>query len=137
MPGIYVPTTTPETQPFWAAAAGGELALQFCGRCERFYFVPRPFCPRCWSREVEWRPVSGRGTLASYVISHIPVRGIYEEIPFVIALVDLAEGPRMLATLTGVAPDPGELPLGAAVEVDFEAREDLHLPVFRPLSEPA
>lgn len=124
------PVPTPETQPFWDGTAAGELRLQRCRRCDRHYFPPRPFCPTCLSDEVAWEAVSGEGTLHTYVINHRPAPGWDE--PYAIAVVELAEGPRMMTNIVEVDQTPEALVLDMPVEVTFEARGDLMLPVFRP-----
>jgi hypothetical protein len=80
---------------------------------------------------VEWRTVSGRGTLASYVINQRPTPPFDAETPIVVAVIDLEEGPRLLSNIVGVEPTPENLAVGAAVGVDFEQRGDQVLPVFR------
>ena len=74
MTGKPVPVPTPETQPFWDGCAAGELRIQRCADCGRPYFYPRPVCPACGSRNVEWFTASGRATLYSYVINYRPAR---------------------------------------------------------------
>ena len=73
--GRPLPVPTPETAHFWEGTRLGELRLQACGDCGHTYFPPRPFCPSCASRKVEVLRASGRGTLHSYVISHLPAPG--------------------------------------------------------------
>jgi uncharacterized protein len=125
------PVPTPETQPFWDGCRERTLRVQRCDRCERHFFYPRVSCPTCGSAaQVRWVEASGRATLHSYVISHIPAPG-YEP-PFVIAIVQLDEGPRLLTNIVGVAAEPGALVLDMPLGVDFEPRGDLAVPVFRP-----
>lgn len=126
-----VPAPTPETAPFWKAAARGELMLQRCIPCHRFYFYPRPFCPQCGSSDVEWERVSGRATLASYIINYRPLTGERNE-PQVIALVQLEEGPRLMTNIVNIEPVAEALSLDMALEVTFEPRGDMMLPVFTP-----
>jgi uncharacterized protein len=128
-----VPVPTPESQPFWDGAAAKELRLPFCAECERFFFYPRIVCPHCQSRAVEWRTGSGRGRLASFVISHRPQMGI-EHAPFVIALVELEEGIRLMSGLVDVEPDPEHVSLDMELEVTFQQRGDQWLPMFRPVT---
>jgi uncharacterized OB-fold protein len=128
--GGTVPLPTPETAPFWAGTLAGELRIQRCNACGRYYFYPRPFCRYCASRDVEWRTVSGRGRLVSYIINYRPLPPAAPDTPQIIALVELEEGPRMLTNMVGVAPDPDRLRLDAPVQVTFEARGDQALPVF-------
>jgi uncharacterized protein len=129
--GGLKPTPTPETAPFWAAAAAGRLSIQRCRTCRRHYFYPRSFCPACQSADVEWTDVSGRGRLVSYVINHRPLPPADLDVPQVIALVELEEGVRMLTNIVGSPAEPASLPLDASVSVAFEPRGDLNVPVFR------
>jgi uncharacterized OB-fold protein len=129
--GGLAPTPTPETAPFWAAAAAGRLSIQRCRTCGRHYFYPRSFCPACQSADVEWTDVSGRGRLVSYVINHRPLPPADLDVPQVIALVELEEGVRMLTNIVDSPAEPAALPLDAPVSVAFEARGDLKVPVFR------
>ena len=124
------PLPTPETQPYWDGCAAGELRLQRCTHCDAHYFPPRPFCPDCLSDEVHWEALSGRGTLHTYVINHRAAPGF--EAPYAIALVQLEEGPRLMSNIVGVDQTPEALVLDMALEVTFEARGDVHVPLFRP-----
>lgn len=130
MAGGTVPVPTPETAPFWAGTLAGELRIQHCKGCGKYYFYPRPFCRYCQSRDVEWRTVSGAGRLVSYVINYRPLPPADPAEPQVIALIELDEGPRMLSNIVGVAPEPENLPLDARVRVRFEPRGEQALPVF-------
>ena len=127
-----VPVPTPETAEFWAGAAAGELRIPKCLDCGELYFYPRPFCPRCQSANVIWTPVSGHATLASYVINYRPTPEFERPDGQIIALVDLAEGPRLMTTIVGVPPEPEMLTLGMPLIAQFEPRGDLFLPVFAP-----
>ena len=126
-----IPTPTPDTMPFWAAAKQGRLVIQHCRPCARAYFYPRDNCPRCGGTEVEWRDTAGHGRLLSYVINHRPFPPVDPPEPQVIALVELDEGVRLLTSIVDAPPDPAALPLDAEVEVGFEPRGDWQLPVFR------
>ena len=124
------PLPTPETQPYWDGCAAGELRLQRCTHCDAHYFPPRPFCPDCLSDEVTWEALSGRGTLHTYVINHRAAPGF--EAPYAIAVVQLEEGPRLMSNIVDVEQTPEALVLDMALEVTFEARGDVHVPLFRP-----
>jgi uncharacterized protein len=130
-----VPIPTPETQPYWDGAAAGELRIQRCLDCGEAYFYPRPLCPSCGSGNVEWFTASGRATLYSYVINHRPAPGFEADAPYAIAVVQLAEGPRMMTNLVGVAPTPEALQLDMELRVAFERRGEVTLPVFTPVME--
>jgi uncharacterized protein len=124
------PLPTPETAPFFAAAARGELALPFCDVEDRPFMVPRRHCPTCGSDRISWRPASGRATLHSYVVNHRPAPGFAT--PHVIAIVRLAEGPTLMTNLVDVAPDPAALVLDMPLTVRFEQRGDQVVAVFAP-----
>jgi uncharacterized OB-fold protein len=130
-----VPKPTPETKPFWAAAKQRQLMLQRCTDCSEFYFYPRPLCPRCLSRNVEWKPVSGRGRLHTFVINHRPPRNFPVQAPYIIGIVELDEGPRLMSNIIGIEADPKLVHCDMPVEVVFEdITDDITLPKFRPLN---
>ncbi|MBX9394997.1 Zn-ribbon domain-containing OB-fold protein [Streptomyces sp. TRM72054] len=119
-----VPETDAFTWTYWDAAARGRLLVRRCGACGRAHHYPREFCPYCWSEDVTWEEASGRATLYTWSVVHrndLPPFG--ERTPYVAAVVDLAEGPRMMTEMVG----GGELRAGMELEVAF--REGA--PVFR------
>lgn len=125
-----MPQASPETQPFWDGCAAGVLRLQRCQPCQEFYFPPRPFCPQCLSTDVQWQDASGRGTLHTYIINHRPAPGF--EAPYAIAVVQLEEGPRMMSNIVNIDNTPEKLELDMALQVTFEPRGEMMLPVFEP-----
>lgn len=127
-----LPKPTPETQNFWDGCLAGELRLQKCADCTHTYFPPRDFCPACSSRNVESLKASGKATLYSYVINHRP-RPDFGDQPHSIAVVTLAEGPRMMTNIIDCPQTPEALQLDMALEVSFESvNETISLPKFRP-----
>lgn len=127
------PSPTPETQPYWDAANERRFQLPRCGSCGTWAFPPRPLCATC-SGTTTWQALSGRASLCSYVIHHRPAPGWEpDEVPYVIALVTLEEGVRLLGNLVGVPADPDHLPLDLPLEIDFAARGDQLVPVWRPV----
>jgi uncharacterized OB-fold protein len=125
------PEPTPETQHFWDGTRAGELRLQRCDACAKTYFPPRPFCPACGSREVSVFRASGRGRLFSYVIHHRAVPGFTP--PYAIAVVELAEGPRMMTNIVDCPQTPEALQLDMPLEVAFTPMdEQITLALFRP-----
>ena len=132
MPAKAAPVPTPETQPYWDGCAAGELRIQRCLDCGKPYFYPRPVCPSCGSGRVEWFTASGQATLYSYVINHRPAAGFEDDVPYAIAVVELAEGPRMMTSIRGVPATPEALVLDMPLRVTFEQRGDVSLPVFTP-----
>jgi uncharacterized protein len=128
-----LPSPTPETAPYWEGARAHELRIQFCTECNQYFFYPRIFCPKCLSDAVEWRAVSGKGTLVTYVLSARPAPGFEEELPYAVAIVKLDEGPHLMTNIVGTEIKPENLPAGMAVEVDFEdINDEISLPKFKP-----
>lgn len=126
-----LPLLTLDTAPFWQGGATGQLNICHCGSCQRFFHPPAPICPNCQSFDVGPRAVSGRGKVASFTVNHqawvpdLPV-------PFVIAIVELADQPglRFLSNIVGIAPD--KVRIDMPVRVIFEQHEDVWLPLFEP-----
>ncbi|HWG16184.1 MAG TPA: Zn-ribbon domain-containing OB-fold protein [Streptosporangiaceae bacterium] len=127
-----VPVPTPETQPFWDGCAAGELRIQRCTDCGKPYFYPRPVCPDCGSKNVEWFTASGRATLYSYVINHRPAPGFADDGPYAIAVVQLEEGPRMMTNIIELPATPEALVLDMPLQITFEPRGHVSLPQFKP-----
>jgi uncharacterized OB-fold protein len=127
-----LPTPDPETQPYWDAAKEGRLLIRRCNACKRAYFYPRDFCPHCWSEDVAWEEASGRATLYTWSVvrrNDLPPWG--ERVPYVAAVVDLEEGPRMMTNVEGV--DFDALAIGMPLVVDFRPEtDDITAPIFRP-----
>ena len=128
-----VPVPTPESRPFWAAARRHVLELPFCKACGKAHYYPRAVCPHCLSLDLEWRPVSGKGVLHTFTVVHRGQKDFPLGTPYIMAVVELAEGPRMMTNLVGLAPDAAALRIGLPVEVVFQdVSEDIALPHFRP-----
>ena len=129
-----LPVKQPESDFYWEKAQAHELWLRRCNACERAYFYPRDFCPNCGSRDVSWIQATGRGTLHTFAIVHrAPVPAFRDHVPFVVAMVDLEEGPRIPTNLVDVEPDPEHIHVDMAVEVAFaDVTDEITLPVFRP-----
>src|ERR1700677_1858363 len=125
----FVPVATPETALYWEKTAQGELWLPRCASCGTVVFYPRPTCPHCHGEAIAWFRASGRGTVESFVINHVPAPGYTA--PYVIALVMLEEGVRLTSNLLGVDPVPDAISIGMPVEVEFEQRDGIALPQFR------
>lgn len=121
------------TRPYWDAAAADRLLLRRCADCGRAHHYPREFCPFCWAGEdrVAWEEASGRASLYTWSVVHrndLPPFG--ERVPYVAAVVDLAEGPRMMTEVVGCPHD--DLRIGMPLEVAFrEASEGVRVAVFR------
>jgi uncharacterized OB-fold protein len=101
--------------------------------CNRPHFYPRSCCPHCFGFDLEWRQASGRGKLHTFVINHKPAKGFEDKAPYVIAVVELAEGPRMMSNLVmGETPTPDNVRIDMDLEVVFDdVTAEITLPKFR------
>lgn len=127
-----LPSPNALTEPYWKAAARGELQLPRCEACGRFHFYPRAACPHCGSPLLKWQPVSGRGEVYSFTVVHrAPSKGFESLVPYVVAVVALAEGPHLMTRMTHVQAQA--VRIGMPVQVAFEQQdESTTLPVFEP-----
>jgi uncharacterized OB-fold protein len=127
-----LPTPDDYTRTWWDAAHEHRLLVVRCGECGRAHFYPRPFCPRCGSESVSWEQATGSATLYTWSVVHRnDLPPFNESVPYVAAVVDLAEGPRMMTNVVDCEPEA--LEVGMALEVDFrDIGEGFAIPVFRP-----
>ncbi|MGW4160428.1 Zn-ribbon domain-containing OB-fold protein [Streptomyces sp. NPDC004788] len=136
---MLVPLVDEDGAPFWEYAARGELRVQACAEadCGELRFPPRPCCPHCRSFDSEWRLMSGRGRIWSFVVPHPPLLPDYAaQAPYNAVLVELADAPRIrLAGNVVAAPDaplnsvdPARLRIGAAVKVAFAEIDGVTVP---------
>ena len=88
------------SKPFWDAVKNHEIVMQRCKTCSHRFFYPREACPSCLSPDLEWAPVSGKGRLYSYTVIYQPAnRAFQDNVPYIYAMVELEEGPRMIGNL--------------------------------------
>ncbi len=129
----FLPRPTPESVPFWQGCRDHKLLLQYCTDCGKHQFYPRVICANCMSEQLEWREASGRGNVETYTIVTRAVSDAYAaDVPYVIALITLEEGPRLMSNVIGC--DVESVKCGVAVEVVFERWSDeITMPKFRPL----
>jgi uncharacterized OB-fold protein len=129
-----LPVPDPVTRPFWDSLKAHAMQLQKCGDCGRHVFYPRAVCPHCFSKNLAWTPASGRGRLHTFALSYQPPSQAFAgEVPYIIALVELEEGVRMMSTLVGVPPDPEKVRIGMPLEIVYDDVTDaVTLPKFRP-----
>ena len=127
-----LPSPNALTAPYWQAAHQGELKLPRCDACAKFHFYPRAACPHCGSTALTWQAVSGAGEVYSFTVVHrAPSKGFESQVPYVVAVVALAEGPHLMTRLVEVQPDT--VRIGLPVQVVFERQDDeTTLPVFKP-----
>jgi uncharacterized protein len=128
---LPLPMPNADAERYWAAAKAGKLCLQRCGHCQTFRFPPGYACRRCGSTETEWIDTSGRGTIYSFSVIHRgPTPEFAGVVPYVLALVELEEGPRMMTHIVGEPAD--KIAIGDRVVVEFEERrEGVKVPQFR------
>ena len=129
--GLPLPQPAPHAEPFFNALREGRLGAQRCVACGTLAHPPRALCGTCHKATFEWTPLSGRGTVYSYVVTHQAVHPAFRgHTPLATVEVALAEGPRMVSNLVDVPPE--EVAIGMAVEVVFHTVADgLVLPLFR------
>ncbi len=127
-----LPPINPGTQPFWDACAQGRLLLQRCGDCGHQQFYPRLLCAACGSRRLDWTEACGRGTVRTFTIIRRAVSAAFEpDAPYVVALVELEEGPTLMSNIVGC--DPAGVAIGQPVRVTFEIRaQGVAVPQFEP-----
>jgi uncharacterized OB-fold protein len=117
-----VPRPSPETLPFWEAARAHRLLLPQCNACGRFWFPPTQRCTHCLSADFVWRESRGEGRIYSFVIYHRVYHPAFEgEVPYVVAIIELDEGPRFISNIVSVAPD--EVRCDMRVKVIFDEIE--------------
>lgn len=130
-----LPRVSRFTAPYWDAAREGRFLLQRCRRCQRTIYYPRPWCPHCWSASLDWTPASGRGEVITYTVVHqAPSPAFASDVPYILAVARLEEGPQMMANVLGV--EPNRMRVGLAVRIVFEERSDgFRVPQFAPAEE--
>jgi uncharacterized protein len=128
-----LPAADALTRPYWDAVATGEFRIQNCDTCGHWWHPPAPICPRCQATAVTWREASGLGTVHTFTVAHHPFHpAVLGRTPYVIALIDLDEGPRVVANIRNCAPE--SVHIGQRVSVLFERiGEGVVLPQFQPV----
>ena len=128
------PKVNGDSLPYWTAAGEHRLLIRQCNACGARHFMPRHLCPNCWSDQLEWVESRGEGTVHSFSVVHrAPTPAFARNAPYVIALVDLDEGPRMFSNIVGE--NARSVAIGNRVRVIFETRDDgTVLPQFTRIS---
>ena len=130
--GKPIPAPTLETAPYWEGCRQHQLRIQRCLNCHHYQFYPRIYCSKCFSEQVEWINASGRAKVLSFTTVLRPVSPAFaNDVPYVVALVTLEEGPQMMTNIVGC--EPQEVAIGMPVEVIFEDwSATISIPKFRP-----
>jgi len=124
-----VPRPTPTEKAFYEGCRRSQLLLQQCDDCRHVIFYPRTHCDQCHSEQLSWHASSGHGVIASFTIVRRGVSADFEA-PYVIALIDLDDGPRMMSQIIDC--DPELIRVDQRVTVDFAPwSEEITLPVFK------
>jgi uncharacterized OB-fold protein len=111
------PVVTPETRPYWEGAAEGRLMLQRCANCTSVVWYPRGLCPKCGRLSLDWFTATGNGTVYSYTVNRRGAGDYARRAPFVLAYVELEEGPRVLTNVVNC--DPESVRIGDPVRAVF------------------
>lgn len=115
------PVANADSLPYWNAARERRLVIRRCSACTRLHFMPRHLCPHCWSDQLEWVDAKGTGSVHSYTVIHRASDPAFAPlVPYALALVELDEGPRMMANIVGA--DALDVKIGDRVQVTFEDR---------------
>jgi uncharacterized OB-fold protein len=127
-----LPTIEAESEPYWDALRDGRLLIKHCRACDRYHSYPRPFCPHCWSDEVDWVEASGRATLYTHSTVYVnDLPPFPPQVPYVAAVVDLDEGPRMVTRVVDCGPE--DLEIGMRLRLRTEpVTDELTIAVFVP-----
>lgn len=119
------------TRPFWQAARAHRLVVQYDAEADAWQFYPRAISVHTSRRNLEWREVSGKGTLYSYTVTHVPPRGFAGREPYLVGVVELIEGVRMMAPLSNI--EPGEAKIGMRLRVCWhDLDEEITYFAFEP-----
>ncbi len=126
------PPVSETSAPFWDATRDRQLLIQWCTACDQPVWFPREVCPGCLGDALEWRPASGRGEVYVCTVEHKPTMPTpFGDEPYVVALVELDEGPRLMTNIVGCPPEA--VTVGMPVQVTWEALSDgRNLPLFEP-----
>jgi uncharacterized OB-fold protein len=128
-----IPVPSKETKPFWDAARAKKLAMPRCTSCGTFRFPVSRHCRACGKEGHEWVEVSGRGTVFSFVTYHRHYHpGFAGELPYVVGLIELEEGPRIISNIVGIAPEDIRCDMKVAVRFE-QITPDMALPKFAPV----
>lgn len=128
-----LPVPTPATQPFWDALKQHKVQIQQCNDCNKWVYYPRRFCPGCLGENLAWKDISGNGTVYTYTVALRPTAPPWDgDVPQLLAVVELDEGPRLTTELKNV--EPAAIEVGMKVKPVFDdiAGEDITLLRYEP-----
>ena len=124
-----VPNVTEINRLYFAGCAAGELRVRYCPRCQAHFRFAHLWCPACWSQQLDFVKASGRGKVTNFCVVHqAPYPAFEDVVPYVLALIELEEGVRIMSNVIGCAPQ--DVSIGLPVKVTFEQRGSVSLPMF-------
>ncbi|MGX7727548.1 Zn-ribbon domain-containing OB-fold protein [Rhodococcus sp. 5G237] len=126
-----LPTLTPENAAFWESGKDGRLRIQHCKSCGAYQHPPGPICRRCVDNRLEWKVVSGGGTVRAVTVNHYPWNSLME-LPYVVAIVELDEQEGLSFMSNVISSDEESVSIGMRVQVTFEPVGDVFIPLFVP-----
>jgi len=131
-----LPQPNPDTKPFWEGCRNHELKFQKCKSCGHVRWPPSILCPMCYANDTEWVKASGKGKVYTFAVYHQAFHKAFEkDLPYVTAVIELEEGPRLLSNIIGCKPQ--KVKCDMPVKVIWEdINEEFSLPKFKPLRSP-
>ncbi len=129
-----LPQSDPVTAVFWESVKAHEMKIQRCNDTGKYFFYPRGMSPFTLSSNISWEPVTGKGTVHAFTIVHLNrAPGFSDELPYVVAMIELEEGPRMMSNLIDIDADPEHVKIGMPVELVYDdVTDEVTLPKFKP-----
>ncbi|HWK23384.1 MAG TPA: Zn-ribbon domain-containing OB-fold protein [Ureibacillus sp.] len=118
-----------ESKPYWDGLKEEKLLIQYCDDCQQHIFYPRTICPHCFSEKIKWQESCGTGKIYSYTVVHQAFGPFKSEAPFVVGIIELDEGVRMMSRILA---DKDQIAIDQRVSVIFSKVEDeVVLPYFQ------
>jgi uncharacterized OB-fold protein len=129
---VPMPPIDALSRPYWDALAAGRHTFQRCGSCGNAWLPPRHECPRCLAADATWETASGAARLISWVVFHTAFHPAFKgRVPYTVAIVELAEGPRLISNIVGVD-DPESLRIEQPLALVIEEESGVAIPRYRP-----
>lgn len=132
---LIVPKADSLTQVYWDGVQLRELRIQKCLACDHAWHPPLYICPKCRSKNIKWIAISGRGTVYSFtIVHHAAHEAVVDSVPYLVALVSLAEGPRIVSNILNC--QFNDVKIGMQVNLTFqEISKGVLLPQFEPIAD--
>jgi hypothetical protein len=129
MEHMFKPVIDDESRQYWEGLKNHKLMIQQCLDCSKYIFYPRTICPHCFSEHLKWVEANGNGLIYSYTVVHRAMPPFKDEVPYVVGIIELEEGVRMMSRIVG---DRSQIAIDKPVSVIFHQIDDeLTLPYFQ------